>query len=93
MLPKTEYTPADHFCRDSLAGKWPIWVVPNTISRLTEEGQHIGPVMIFAKDLYRLIRLLGHKTLAMTTRYAHLQTADLHEAVGIKSGTHSGDSK
>ena len=32
-------------------------------------------------DLYRLSRLLGHKTMQMTARYAHLQTADLHEAV------------
>lgn len=44
-------------------------------------------------DLYRLSRLLGHKTLAMTQRYAHLQTADLHEAVGTQIGTHSGDSR
>lgn len=44
-------------------------------------------------DLYRLSRILGHKTLAMTQRYAHLQTADLHEAVGTQSGTHSWDSK
>jgi len=43
-------------------------------------------------DLYRLSRILGHKTLAMTTRYAHLQTADLHDAVGTRIGTHSGDS-
>lgn len=42
-------------------------------------------------DLYRLSRLLGHKTLAMTARYAHLQIADLHEAVGTKSGTQAWD--
>jgi integrase/recombinase XerD len=42
-------------------------------------------------DLYRLSRLLGHKTLAMTARYAHLQTADLHDAVGTKVGTREGD--
>jgi integrase/recombinase XerD len=44
-------------------------------------------------DLYRLSRLLGHKTMQMTARYAHLQTADLHEAVGTNVGTHSGDSQ
>lgn len=30
-------------------------------------------------DLYRLSRVLGHKTLAMSSRYAHLRTDDLHE--------------
>ena len=32
-------------------------------------------------DLYRLSRILGHSTLQMTTRYAHLATDNLHEAV------------
>lgn len=32
-------------------------------------------------DLYRLSRILGHTTLQMTTRYAHLSTDHLHEAV------------
>ncbi len=32
-------------------------------------------------DLYRLSRILGHSTLQMTTRYAHLATEHLHEAV------------
>jgi integrase len=32
-------------------------------------------------DLYRVSRILGHSTLQMTTRYAHLATKDLHEAV------------
>jgi integrase len=32
-------------------------------------------------DLYRLSRILGHSTLQMTTRYAHLATDQLHEAV------------
>ncbi|HYH21723.1 MAG TPA: site-specific integrase [Azospirillum sp.] len=32
-------------------------------------------------DLYRLSRILGHTTMAMTARYAHLQTDDLHVAV------------
>jgi integrase/recombinase XerD len=32
-------------------------------------------------DLYRLSRILGHSTLQMTTRYAHLATEQLHEAV------------
>lgn len=44
-------------------------------------------------DLYPLSRILGHKTMAMTARYAHLRTADLHEAVGTKFGTDSGDSQ
>ncbi len=32
-------------------------------------------------DLYRVSRILGHSTLQMTTRYAHLATEQLHEAV------------
>ena len=32
-------------------------------------------------DLYRLSRILGHSSVAMTTRYAHLATEQLHEAV------------
>lgn len=32
-------------------------------------------------ELYQLSRILGHTTLSMTTRYGHLRTADLHEAV------------
>ena len=32
-------------------------------------------------DLYRLSRILGHSTLQMTTRYAHLATENLHQAV------------
>lgn len=32
-------------------------------------------------DLYRLSRILGHATTQMSARYAHLATADLHEAV------------
>jgi len=32
-------------------------------------------------DLYRLSRILGHSTLQMTTRYAHLATEQLHEVV------------
>ena len=44
-------------------------------------------------DLYPLSRILGHKTMAMTARYAHLRTADLHEAVGTQVGTHAGDSQ
>jgi len=32
-------------------------------------------------DLYRLSRILGHSTLQMTTRYAHLATEHLHEVV------------
>jgi integrase/recombinase XerD len=32
-------------------------------------------------DLYRLSRILGHATLQMSTRYAHLGTDQLHEAV------------
>ncbi|MCJ2124560.1 tyrosine-type recombinase/integrase, partial [Methylobacterium sp. J-077] len=30
-------------------------------------------------DLYRLSRILGHTTLQMSSRYAHLRTDDLHE--------------
>lgn len=30
-------------------------------------------------DLYRLSRILGHTTLQMSTRYAHLRTDDLHD--------------
>jgi integrase/recombinase XerD len=46
-------------------------------------------------DLYRLSRILGHATLEMTTRYAHLATADLHDAlrrVGTFPGTRAEDS-
>ena len=32
-------------------------------------------------DLYPLSRILGHSTLQMTTRYAHLATENLHQAV------------
>ena len=32
-------------------------------------------------DLYRLSRILGHSSLQMTTRYAHLATEHLHEVV------------
>ena len=32
-------------------------------------------------DLYRISRILGHSTLQMTTRYAHLATEQLHEVV------------
>jgi integrase len=32
-------------------------------------------------DLYRLSRILGHATTQMTARYAHLATADLHDAI------------
>ena len=32
-------------------------------------------------DLYRLSRMLGHSTLQMSARYAHLATEHLHEAV------------
>jgi len=32
-------------------------------------------------DLYRLSRILGHTTLQMTTRYAHLSTQHLHEVI------------
>ncbi|WP_170827091.1 tyrosine-type recombinase/integrase [Magnetovibrio blakemorei] len=32
-------------------------------------------------DLYRLSRILGHSTMDMSTRYAHLATADLHRAI------------
>lgn len=46
-------------------------------------------------DLYRLQRWLGHKSAAMTQRYAHLQTDDLHALVkeppGTKAGTRSED--
>ena len=30
-------------------------------------------------DLYRLSRILGHTTIHMTSRYAHLRTDDLHD--------------
>lgn len=30
-------------------------------------------------DLYRLSRILGHRTLQMTARYDHLRTDDLHD--------------
>lgn len=30
-------------------------------------------------DLYRLSRILGHTTLQMSSRYAHLRTDDLHD--------------
>jgi integrase len=46
-------------------------------------------------DLYRLSRILGHTTLDMTRRYAHLATADLHEAIrqiGTFAGTEAADS-
>jgi integrase len=33
-------------------------------------------------DLYRLSRILGHTTLQMSSRYAHLRTDDLHEELG-----------
>jgi integrase/recombinase XerD len=32
-------------------------------------------------DLYRVSRMLGHSTLQMSARYAHLATEQLHEAV------------
>ena len=32
-------------------------------------------------DLYRISRILGHSTLQMSTRYAHLATEHLHQAV------------
>ena len=32
-------------------------------------------------DLYRLSRMLGHSTLQMSARYAHLATEHLHQAV------------
>lgn len=32
-------------------------------------------------DLYRLSRILGHTTLQMSSRYAHLRTNDLHEEI------------
>ena len=32
-------------------------------------------------DLYRLSRILGHTTLQMTARYAHLATEHLHEVI------------
>ena len=39
-------------------------------------------------DLYRLSRILGHSTLQMTTRYAHLATEQLHEVVkGMATST------
>ena len=39
-------------------------------------------------DLYRLSRILGHSTLQMTTRYAHLAPEQLHEVVkGMATST------
>lgn len=38
-------------------------------------------------DLYRLSRILGHTTLQMTTRYAHLTTSTLHDAVRLMATT------
>ncbi len=39
-------------------------------------------------DLYRISRILGHSTLQMTTRYAHLATKHLHEVVkGMATST------
>jgi len=39
-------------------------------------------------DLYRLSRILGHSTLQMTTRYAHLATEQLHEVIkGMATST------
>ena len=32
-------------------------------------------------DLYHLSRILGHSTVQMTTRYGHLRTQDLHQAL------------
>ena len=32
-------------------------------------------------DLYPLSRILGHSTLQMTTRYAHLSTSHLHQVI------------
>lgn len=32
-------------------------------------------------ELYQLSRILGHTTMTMSTRYGHLRTEDLHEAV------------
>lgn len=32
-------------------------------------------------DLYRLSRILGHSTTEMTSKYAHLSTSDLHQAL------------
>jgi integrase len=32
-------------------------------------------------DLYKLSRVLGHRTLQMTARYGHLRTDDLHEEI------------
>lgn len=34
-------------------------------------------------ELYQLSRILGHTTMAMTARYGHLRTEDLHEAVRL----------
>ena len=36
-------------------------------------------------DLYRLQRILGHKSQAMVQRYAHLRPKDLREAVALVS--------
>jgi integrase/recombinase XerD len=47
-------------------------------------------------DLYRLSRILGHSTIQMTTKYAHLATTDLHEAMDMaatKMATREEDSK
>lgn len=44
-------------------------------------------------DLYTLSRIMGHSTLQMTAKYAHLQTDSLRAAMrrsGAKSGTTSG---
>lgn len=45
-------------------------------------------------DLYRLSLIMGHTTMQMTRRYAHLSTEHLHEAVAesrYKSGTGTAD--
>jgi integrase/recombinase XerD len=47
-------------------------------------------------DLYRLSRILGHSTIQMTSKYAHLATADLHDAMNTaatKMATREEDSK
>jgi len=43
-------------------------------------------------DLYRLSNLLGHSTLAMTQRYAHLSTGDFQNAVNKLDGVINIDS-